>query len=96
MKRGILIGVVAALLAFAPAAFAGSSVLSGYGTEGSKPVVEVKGASTSTPAKSVTKVSSNGAATLPFTGMDLVLFVGAGAALVIVGFGARKLGRDEQ
>ncbi|HEY7381979.1 MAG TPA: hypothetical protein VH572_12270 [Gaiella sp.] len=88
MKKLTVLAVVVAMLAIAPLAAAGSSVLSGYGTSGSKPVVQVKGTTSSaTPTAS--------GATLPFTGVDLLLITGAGVALIGVGAGLRRLGRDK-
>jgi hypothetical protein len=97
VKKVISTGIVVAALGLVPMASAGSSLLSGYGSPWSKPIVVVQGVSTSTAtSKSASpKVTSNGPARLPFTGVDLAVFVAAGAGLVIVGFGVRKLGRDE-
>jgi hypothetical protein len=94
LKRIVSIGVVIAVLCVVPVATAGSSLLNGYGSQGSKPVLEVKGVSAST--SSTPKVTSSGVGQLPFTGIDLAVFVAAGAGLVIVGFGVRKLARDEE
>ena len=88
MKKLTVLAVVLVVLVIAPVAAAGSSVLSGYGTSGSKPVVQVRGATTSS------KPVASGA-TLPFTGSDLLLITGAGIALVGVGVGLRRLGRDK-
>ena len=87
MKKLTMLAVVVAMLVVVPFA-AGSSVLSGYGTSGSKPVVLVKGTTSSS------KPVASGA-TLPFTGVDLLLITGAGIALVGVGAGLRRLGRDK-
>jgi hypothetical protein len=88
LKKFTMLAVVIAMLVVAPLAAAGSSVLSGYGTSGSKPVVQVKGSTSSS------KPVASGA-TLPFTGSDLLLITGAGIALVGVGAGLRRLGRDK-
>ena len=88
LKKLTVLAVVIAMLVVAPLAAAGSSVLSGYGTSGSKPVVLVKGTTSSS------KPVASGA-TLPFTGVDLLLITGAGIALVGVGAGLRRLGRDK-
>jgi hypothetical protein len=85
----VLLTVVLALLA-APVALAGSgSVLTEYGTAGSQPVVQVKGSTASTTPKS-------SPSQLPFTGTDLLVFVVAGTALMGVGFGMRRLGREKE
>jgi hypothetical protein len=84
-----------------PAALADSSTaLDGYGSNAAKPVVQVKGASggktsttPSTPAAAPVATSS-GPSTLPFTGTDIGVFMVAGIALVGLGFGLRRLGRD--
>ena len=83
-----LIAMVAVFLA-AQAAMAGSStVLGAYGSSSAKPVVKVQGVSSSsaTPAK--------GGETLPFTGADLVVVSIAGIALLGLGLGLRRVGRD--
>ena len=96
MKRLLLFTAVIAGLAIAPIAAAGSSVLDAYGTNGSKAIIEVKGAKTSAKAPiTVTKASGVAPATLPFTGMDIMVLVVSGAGLVFLGGGLRRLGRDK-
>lgn len=92
VKRFLALLVVAAMLVLAPAALAdNSSVLGGYGGSGAKPVVVVKGESTSgQPAPPAASGS------LPFTGSDLAVMVGAGLVLAGLGFGMRRLARDKQ
>jgi hypothetical protein len=75
-------------------ALADDSVLGGYGGAASTPVTKVEAA---TPAGQVqgaseTKPATSG--TLPFTGADLVWFVLAGGALLVVGVGLRKFGSE--
>jgi hypothetical protein len=82
------------MLVVVPMASAASSLLSAYGSQGSKPAVQVKGATTATSSQS--KVTPSGPNQLPFTGVDLAVFVAAGAGLVLIGFGVRKLARDEE
>ena len=106
MKRVVVMSAVFAALALTPAALAnGSTMLEGYGTSGSKPVVQVKGTSqTITPAaqpvsnvtaaSAASAASSPAPATLPFTGSDLLLFAVAGVALLGIGLGLRRVGRD--
>jgi hypothetical protein len=94
LKRIVSIGLVIAALGLVPIASAGSSLVNGYGSQGSKPVIAVTGVSTST--SSTPKVTASGVDQLPFTGIDLAVFVVAGAGLVIVGLGVRKLTRDEE
>lgn len=88
MKKALVLGVMVVALVVVPWASAGSSVLTGYGSQ-SQPVVEVKGATESS------KPSSSGPSTLPFTGTDLGVFVVAGVILVGLGFGLRRLGRNK-
>jgi hypothetical protein len=104
MRKLIVVWVVIAAFAAVPVALADSSTaLDGYGSNAAKPVVQVKGTtsgktSTGTPAaKPAAKpaASSSGPSTLPFTGADLVVFMVAGIALVSLGFGLRRLGKDE-
>lgn len=96
MKRLVSLGILAAVLVVVPVATGASSLLRGYGTQGSKAVVQVKSATASKPALKPTKVSSNGPAQLPFTGVDLAVLVVAGAGLTLTGFGVRRLARDKQ
>jgi hypothetical protein len=78
----VALGSLLAVLWLVPAALAAdSTVVSGYGGQGSTPVTQVQGASQS-------------ASTLPFTGLDVVWFALAGGALVFVGFGLRRLGSN--
>ncbi len=95
MKRIVTVVVAAAALMGAQAAFAGdSTVLGGYGSSSAKPTIKVASAvaktSTSTPAPAVAKAD-----TLPFTGTDLGVVAIAGVALVGLGFGLRRVGRDQ-
>lgn len=89
MKKFLVSLVVVLALTVAPLAAAGSTVLSGYGTTGSKAVVEVKGTTATKP------VAAGAAGQLPFTGADLMVFVAAGVALTGVGLGMRRLARDK-
>jgi hypothetical protein len=102
MKTLAVTGLVLASLVVAPAALADSStILDGYGTSASKPVVQVKGTTGSTapaetPAPAATPAAaSTGPSTLPFTGSDLAFFMVAGAVLVAIGVGLRRFGRDQ-
>ena len=96
MKRLMTVGVLAAVFAVVPVATAATSLLSGYGTAGSKVTVQVKSATASKPAVKPTKVVSNGPAQLPFTGVDLAVLVVAGAGIALSGFGVRRLARDKE
>jgi hypothetical protein len=91
MKKVVALVVAMAVMAVAQVAMAGSStVLGAYGSNAAKPVLKVKGA-----VKSKSAVASvKGAHTLPFTGVDLAIVSIAGIALVGLGFGLRRVGRD--
>lgn len=92
MKKALTLLIVVFALVTVPVASAGSSVLNGYGTSGSAPVVQVKGSTGSnTPT-----TSSSGPSQLPFTGADLIVFIAAGTALMGVGFGLRRLAREKE
>ena len=95
MKRFLTLTAVIGMLVLVPAALAdNSSVLNGYGSSGSKPVVVVKGESTSSkPKPKQEKPATTG--TLPFTGSDLAVLVGAGGLLLALGLGLRRVGRDK-
>lgn len=94
MKRIVTVVVTVAALIAAHAALAGgSTVLNGYGSSSAKPTIKVAAAvakSTSEPAPAVAS-----AGTLPFTGTDLGIVAIAGVALVGLGFGLRRVGRDQ-
>ncbi len=67
MRKFVVIASVVAALAASSAAFADSTVLSGYGSQGAKAVIKVKSAtSAKTPTASTTPAATSG--TLPFTG----------------------------
>lgn len=89
MKKTLVTVVVVLAMIAVPMAAASSSVLSAYG-ESSEPLAQVQGAT----AGQGEVTASSGPSTLPFTGSDLVVFMAAGIALVGVGFGLRKLGRQ--
>lgn len=97
MKRFLLVAAVVASLAIVPVAAAGSSVLDAYGTNGSNAIIQVKSATAAseTPATQ-TNASSVAPSALPFTGLDLVVIVAAGAGLALLGGGLRRLGRDKK
>ncbi|MEI7761122.1 MAG: hypothetical protein WCJ67_10210 [Thermoleophilia bacterium] len=93
MKNLVTVVVTVVALMAAQAAFAGgSTVLNGYGSSSAKPTIEVKSAvvKESKPAATVVKAD-----TLPFTGTDLGGIAIAGVALVGLGFGLRRVGRDK-
>ena len=98
-------GLIAALLAFAPAAFAQSSAQNGYSAPGGVVQTQLNNsgppsnsnhsnpapaAQTNAPA-ATTEAKSSGK--LPFTGLDIALIVAAGGVLLAMGFGIRRLSR---
>ncbi len=85
--------IVAVVLAVVPAASAGSSLLSTYGSQSAKPVVAVKGSSE---ASGPTNTTEGTAGQLPFTGVDLAVLVGAGVVLMAVGLSVRRLGGERK
>jgi hypothetical protein len=94
MKRFVTLAatVIVVVSVAAQVAMAGSTVLGAYGSNAAKPVLKAKGAVASHVKGAV--VSAQGAKTLPFTGSDLAVVSIAGIALLGLGFGLRRLGRD--
>lgn len=99
--KKILAGTISAMLLLAAPAFAQSSAQQGYSKPGGVVQTQLEnggkgnspGASTSTPAASTPAVTKS-SGKLPFTGLDLVLVVGAGGILLALGFGMRRLSRS--
>jgi hypothetical protein len=91
MKKIVTLFAVVAVMVAAQAAMAGSStVLGAYGSNSAKPIVKVNGATSTANAAAQPK-----GATLPFTGADLVVVSIAGVALLGLGLGLRRVGRDK-
>jgi hypothetical protein len=89
---------VIAVLALPATAFAGSSSQEGYeGPNNVTGAVTGGGDGTGSPPASetvaVTTESTSSSGVLPFTGADLLVLVGSGMALLLLGFGLRKLAR---
>ena len=89
-----LITVLVLMLAFAASASAQSSV-QGYEDQGGQIQAQIQGGGPSdgggtTPVSATT--DSGGS--LPFTGLDVALLVGAGGLLVVAGLGMRRLTRS--
>ena len=99
--KKFLAGTISAMLLLgAPSAFAQTSAQKGYSTPGGTVQTQLEnggkgnnpGNSTSvTTPERVTQARDNGK--LPFTGLDLVLVVGAGGLLLALGLGMRRLSR---
>jgi hypothetical protein len=95
-KQFLATAISAALLIGAPVASAQTSAQQGYSTPGGSVETRIdnggggNGDVVSTPER-VTQTKKTGK--LPFTGLDLVLVVGAGGLLLALGFGMRRLAR---
>jgi hypothetical protein len=98
MKTKTIISLIAALAlmgALATTAFAQSSV-DGYSDSAGQIQTQVGGGGGGNPpagTSAVTPVSDSGGGTLPFTGLDIALLIGAGGLLVAAGLGMRRLTR---
>jgi hypothetical protein len=100
MKTKTMISLVAALAvmaALATTAFAQSSV-DGYSDSAGQIQSQVSGGGGGTPpsgtaATAATPVSDSSGGSLPFTGLDVALLIGAGGLLVVAGLGMRRLTR---
>jgi hypothetical protein len=98
-KKVVAGTISAALLLGAPSAYGQSSAQQGYSKPGGAVQTQIDngggdrnpGDVVSTP-ESVTQTRSSGK--LPFTGLDLVLVVGAGGLLLALGLGMRRMTRS--
>jgi hypothetical protein len=90
-KMGSLLLALVLCLAFATTAFGQSSV-DGYNDIGGQVQSGVGGSGTGTPPAATTADTSSGS--LPFTGLDVALFAGAGGLLLLAGVGMRRLTRS--
>ncbi len=91
MKTLIAMLAALAVLSFATVAYAQPSV-DGYSDEGGQIQTQVDTSGGGGTPPSATATSDTGG-TLPFTGLDVALLVGAGGLLVAAGFGMRRLTR---
>ena len=87
-KMGSLLLALVLCLAFATTAFGQSSV-DGYNDIGGQVQSGVGGSGSGTPPTTTTSSGS-----LPFTGLDVALFAGAGGLLLLAGVGMRRLTRS--
>lgn len=85
-----VVAVLALSLTLATAAFGQSSV-SGYNNQAGQVQSDVEGDDNTQPV--VTNTSGGGGGSLPFTGLDVALLVGAGGLLIVAGLGMRRLTR---
>jgi hypothetical protein len=90
-KTGSLLLALVLCLAFATTAF-GQSAVDGYNDIGGQVQSGVGGSGSGTPPAATTADTSSGS--LPFTGLDVALFAGAGGLLLLAGFGMRRLTRS--
>jgi hypothetical protein len=90
-KTGSLLLALVLCLAFATTAFGQSSV-DGYNDIGGQVQSGVGGGGNGTPPAATTTDTSSGS--LPFTGLDVALFAGAGGLLLLAGVGMRRLTRS--
>ena len=86
-KMGSLLLALVLCLAFATTAFGQSSV-DGYNDIGGQVQSGVGGSGSGTPPTTTSSGS------LPFTGLDVALFAGAGGLLLLAGVGMRRLTRS--
>jgi hypothetical protein len=94
MKNILSVSVVLVLcLAFAGPAFGQSSV-QGYNDQAGQVQAQVDDDDATTqPVATVSGGDDSGGGSLPFTGLDVALLVGAGGLLIAAGFGMRRLTR---
>jgi hypothetical protein len=79
-------------LAFTATAFGQSSV-QGYNDQAGQVQAQVDDEATTQPVATVGGGDDSGGGSLPFTGLDVALLVGAGGLLVAAGLGMRRLTR---
>jgi hypothetical protein len=102
LSKKFLAGTISAIMLLgAPSAMAASSAQTGYSKPGGIIQTEIDNGGSnhppgavienSSPPGSVTETRSSGS--LPFTGLDVVLVVAAGALLLGLGLGMRRLTR---
>lgn len=91
MRKLATLIAVAGLLAVPSALAANGTITKGYGGEGGT-VQAILGAKAAAP-KATAAVASSSA--LPFTGADLALVSAAGIGLLGMGFGLRRIARND-
>jgi hypothetical protein len=93
MKTIIAVLAALAVMSFATTALAQPSI-DGYSDTAGQIQTQVKDdGGTPPPSAAATVTPDDGGSTLPFTGLDVALLVGAGGLLVGAGFGMRRLTR---
>jgi hypothetical protein len=90
-----VITVLVLMLAFAASASAQSSV-QGYEDQGGQIQAQIQGGGSDGGGSGTSPVSAttDTGASLPFTGLDVALLLGAGGLLVVAGLGMRRLTRS--
>jgi hypothetical protein len=98
LNKKFLAGTVsAALLLGAPSAYGETSAQQGYSQPGGIVQTQLENGDTNEPGvvtESTTVSTPEKSATLPFTGLDLVLVVAAGGILLGLGLAMRRLSRS--
>jgi hypothetical protein len=94
MKITLAVSALVLCLALATTAFGQSSV-QGYNNQAGQIQAQVEsgGDEDTTQPVATTQAGGGGGGSLPFTGLDVALLVGAGGMLVAVGFAMRRLTR---
>ena len=91
MKTIIAVLAALAVMSFATTALAQPSI-DGYSDTAGQIQTQIKDDGGTQPPSAPATVTDGGS-TLPFTGLDVALLVGAGGLLVAAGFGMRRLTR---
>ena len=91
MKTMIAVLAALAVLSFATVAYGQPSV-DGYSDEGGQIQTQIDTTGGGPPSSGAVTATDTGGS-LPFTGLDVALLVGAGGLLLAAGFGMRRLTR---
>jgi hypothetical protein len=97
MKKIFSVLTVLVLTLVVATSAAAQSSVDGYEDNGGQIQAQVQGGGDddgTTPPVSATTDTSGGGASLPFTGLDVALLLGAGGVLVVAGLGMRRLTRS--
>jgi hypothetical protein len=92
MKTIIAVLAALAVMSFATTALAQPSI-DGYSDTAGQIQTQIKDDGGTPPPSAPATVTDPSGSTLPFTGLDVALLVGAGGLLVGAGFGMRRLTR---
>jgi hypothetical protein len=97
MKKIFSVLTVLVLTLVVATSAAAQSSVDGYEDNGGQIQAQVQGGGDddgTTPPVSATTDTAGDGASLPFTGLDLALLLGAGGVLVVAGLGMRRLTRS--